>query len=132
MLIGILAGVIFYYLLLSIIGVLVKSLALQGTLVVFAVVCFIGGYLARSSRFVSRMAYWLGGITTAIWVIQVLLLPVLTATTVAVICVLFGLAMFVVSRRPIHRRLLRRDRNGNRPAPPFGREWCRWLIAFAL
>lgn len=81
------------------------------------------------------MAYTIGGIAIVLLFATWLLLPVLkrsgkTWVTIVVICV--GLSVYIWSRRFVHRRWLRRDQDGNRPAPPFGREWMRWVVAFVL
>lgn len=133
MLYSLLVGVIAYYAILFGVGVLVNAAAIEGTLITFAVICFIGAYLARSSRFVRRMACWLGGISTSLVLARWILLPVLQGTGqiwVTIIGVFAGIACYISTRRYWHRRYLRRDKDNKRPAPPFGREWVRWVIAF--
>jgi len=133
MLYSILAAIGVYYLVLAVVGILVKSLAVEGSLIAFAAICFIGAYLARSSRFVSRMALWMGGISTAILVCLWCLLPILQGSGnmwVYIISIASGIACYVFSRRYWHRRFLRRDENHNLPAPPFQKEWARWVLAF--
>lgn len=136
MLYSALLGVASYYAIIFMIGVLVNSVVIEGSLIAFAAVCFIGGYFARHSRVVFRLANWLGGIATALVVASWILLPILQGTGkvwVTIIAVFAALAAYIGSRRIVHRRWLRRDRRtGERPAPPFGREWCRWVIAFLL
>ena len=133
MLYSIVVGILAYYLLLAIIGVLVNTMAIEGTLIAFAAFCFIGAYLARSSRFVRRMALWIGGICTGILISCWCLLPILQGSGnmwVYILSIILGIVCYIASRRYWHRRFLRRDQHGNRPQPPFGREWVRWLLAF--
>lgn len=136
MLYSIFAGVAGYYAILFFVGVLVNSIAIEGSLIALAAVCFIGGYYARRSRFVSHLANTVGGVATGLLLASWFLLPILRGTGnvwVTIIAVLIGVAAYIGSRRVVHRRWLRRDRDsGQRPAPPFGREWCRWVIAFLL
>jgi len=135
MLFGILASYACYYAILFLVGVFVNTTAIEGTLIAFATFCFVGAYFARSSRFVSRIANTLGGIATALLLASWILLPILQGSGkvwVTIIAAFTGLFVYILSRRFIHRRWLRRDRSGNRPAPPFGMEWCRWVIAFVL
>lgn len=132
MLYSILVGIATYYSILWGIGVLVNSQAIEGTLIAFAVFCFIGGYMARKSRLVRRLANTLGGVTTVLVFAEMFLLPVLQGSGnvwVTIISVLAGSACYVGSRFHWCRRYLRRDRqSGHRPAPPFGKEWARWVI----
>lgn len=132
MLYSLLAGVTTYYVILFAVGVLVNLQAIQGELIAFAAICFIGAYLAHSSRFVRRMANWLGGIAASFFLAQLILLPILQGSGnvwVTIIAVLVGFACYVRTRFYWHRRYLRRDeQSGCLPAPPFGREWARWLI----
>ena len=136
MLYSILAAVASYYGFLFVIGIFVNTIAIQETLIAFAVLCFILGYFARSSKFIHRMANWLGGIAAVFAAVSLFILPILQGTGntwVIILAVLAGTATYVVSRRYWHRRFLRRNRNtGYRSAPPFGQEWCRWLFAFVL
>ena len=134
MLYSALIGIAIYYATLFGVGVLVNSRAIEGTLIAFAAICFVGAYLARNSRFVRRLANTLGGIATVLVLAELLLLPVLQGSGnvwVTIIAVFSGFACYIVTRRYWHRRFLRRDRqSGRRPAPPFGKEWTRWVIAF--
>ena len=136
MLYSILVGVVGYYAVLFLIGVLVNSIAIEGTLIAFAAMCFVGAYFARNSRVVSRIANTLGGVAVLLLLGSWFLLPTFQRTGnvwITIIAVFLGVAAYIGSRRVVHRRWLRRDRqSGNRPAPPFGKEWCRWVIAFVL
>ena len=132
MLIYLAAVVVIHNFLLLVLGFLTESLAAQGTLVVFAIICFFGGYFARTSRLVSRAAYWLGGILASLLLAQTLLLPLLTEALTTAASMFLAFFVYVFTRRPIHRRLLRRNAQGQRQAPPMGREWLRWVIAFLL
>lgn len=134
MLYSIVVALIIYYTILFGIGVLVNSVAIEGSLIAFAMIAFGGAYLARNSRFVCRLASTLGGIATALVLSEMFLLPVLQGSGnvwVTIIAVFSGFACYIVTRRYWHRRFLRRDRqSGRRPAPPLGKEWTRWVIAF--
>ena len=136
MLFLLLVSVASYYAVLFLIGVLVNSVAIEGSLVALATICFVGAYFARSSRFVLRLATTVGGVAAALLIASWLLLPILQGignVWVTIIAVIAGVAAYIGSRRVVHRRWLRRNRDsGQRPAPPFGREWCRWVIAFLL
>lgn len=136
MLYSALVGVASYYAILFFVGVLVNSIAIEGSLIALAAICFCGAYFARQSRFVFRLANTVGGVALALLLASWFLLPILRGTGnvwVTIIAVFAALAAYVGSRRIVHRRWLRRDRRtGERPAPPFGREWCRWVIAFLL
>ena len=136
MIYSIFAGVAIYYATLFIIGVLVNTVAIEGSLIAIATIAFIGAYFARQSRFVLRLATTIGGIAVGLLVASWFLLPILQGTGkvwVTIIAVFAALAVYVGSRRVVHRRWLRRDcRTGERPAPPFGREWLRWVFAFVL
>lgn len=134
MLYSALVGIAAYYTTLFGVGVLVNSRAIEGTLIVFAVIAFGGAYLARNSQFIRRLANTLGGIATVLVLAEMFLLPVLQGSGnvwVTIISVFAALACYVRTRSYWHRRYLRRDRqSGDRPAPPFGKEWTRWVIAF--
>lgn len=134
MLYSLLAGFLAYHAILFIVGVLVNTAAIEAYLIPFLVFCFIGAYLARSSRFVRRMACWLGGIATTLVFASWVLLPILQgngSAWVTIIAIFAGIACYIATRRYWHRRYLRRDKDNNRPAPPFGKEWVRWLIVIA-
>lgn len=134
MLYSFLVGIVTYYSILFGIGVLVNSRAIEGNLIAFAVIAFVGAYLARNSRFVRRIANTLGGIATVLVLAEMFLLPVLQGSGnvwVTIISVFAGLACYVRTRSYWHRRYLRRDKQSRcRPAPPLGKEWTRWVIAF--
>lgn len=131
MLYSIALGVLAYHAILFGVGVLVNTVAIEGYFIAFAVLCFICAYLARSSHFVCHMACWLGGISTALVIAQWVLLPILQgngSAWVTIIAVFAGITCYIATRRYWHRRYLRRDKDNNRPAPPLGKEWARWLI----
>ncbi len=134
MIYSVLVGVTTYYTVLFGIGVMVNSKAIEGSLIAFAVMAFCGAYLARNSRFVRRLATTLGGIATTLLLAEMFVLPVLQGSGhvwVTIIAVIASLLCYVRTRFYWHRRYLRRDRqSGERPAPPLGREWLRWVIAF--
>ena len=133
MLESILAGFAAYYVVLYIVHLLVGMNAINGTLIAFAVMCFIGAYFARSSRFVHRMAMILGGISVALALVAILVVPLLQGSGtgwVVTLAILAGIIVYAVTRRFWYRRLFRRDDEGNLPEVPFGREWVRWLIFF--
>lgn len=134
MLYSVLVGISTYYAMIFGVGVLVNSRAIEGTLITFAILAFGGAYLARNSRFVRRLANILGGIATILVLAEMFILPVLQGSGnvwVTIIAVFSGFACYIVTRRYWYRRYLRRDRqSGRRPAPPLGKEWTRWVIAF--
>lgn len=133
---SILFGFLTYYVLVYMIGFLVRSAAFEGTLVAIAAAAFIGGYYARSSRLVRRACNWIGGIATAITLGEIILLPLLQGTGTGWLMgfsAIAGIITYVITRRFWHRRFLRRNPQGAFiQAPPFGREWFRWLFAFAF
>ena len=134
MLYSIVVGIITYYTILFVIGFLISSKAIEGTLIAFAVFCFIGAYFARKSNFVRRMANIIGGLLTSLVVAEMLILPLLNGsgnTWITIISIFAAITCYTITRRYWHRRYLRRDRQtGCRPAPPFGKEWARLVIAF--
>ena len=134
MLYSILLGFATYYLVVFFTGVLVNTAAIEGSLITFAVLCFLGAYLThRYSRLVHRLAMTAGIFVTTLLVAKWFLLPLLTLTWVSILATILGFAVYVWSRRLVYRRYFRRNRTtGARPAPPFGREWCRWVFLFVL
>lgn len=136
MIYSVLAGVISCYAILFVVGVLVNTVAIEGSLIAIATICFIGAYFARHSRFVLRLATIIGGIAAGLVLASWFLLPILQGTGkawITIAAIFTALAVYVGSRGPIHRRLLRRNcETGVRPAPPLGKEWLRWLLAFVL
>lgn len=134
MLYSIVVGIITYYAIFLGIGILVSSKAIEGTLIAFAVFCFIGAYFARKSNFVRRMANIIGGIITSLVIAEIIILPILKGsgnTWIIIISIFAAITCYTITRRYWHRRYLRRDRQtGCRPAPPFGKEWARLVIAF--
>ena len=134
MLYSILVGFIAYYGFLFAIGVLVNSIAIEGSLIALAAICFVGAYFARHNRLVRRIANGLGFACATLLVAQWVLLPILQGqgnAWVTIIAVIASVVCYTATRRHWHRRFLRRDpHTGDLPAPPFGREWARWLLAF--
>lgn len=134
MLYSILAGVLAYHAVLFGIGILVNTIAIEGSLIAFTALCLVGGYFARSSRFVRRLAYGMGGIVATLVLAEMLILPILQGSGnvwVTIIAVFAALACYIATRRYWYRRYMRRDRQSRlRPAPPFGQEWARWVILF--
>ena len=130
------AGFACYFIIVFTVGVLVNTAAIEGSLIAFGVICFLCAYLVRYSKLVFRLAMGLGSVVSALLVAQWFLLPILAETGnvwPSIIALFVGLAVYLWSRRPVHRRYLRRDpKTGKRPAPPFGREWCRWVFAFVM
>ena len=126
-----------YYLILFAVGVLVKAIAIEGELIAFAAICFIGAYLVRNySRFVFRLALGAGIAVTVLLVGIWGLLPILSSsghTWVLIIAVVTGLVMYFYTRPRIYRHYTRRDPVTRiQVAPPFGREWCRWLFIILM
>lgn len=132
MIISIISGVICYYALVFTTGILVNSMAVEGSLITVAALCFIGAYFCRHYRVLHRVCITLGAGATALLLGAWFLLPLLTMKWVIIASVLFGVLMYAISRRWMHRRFLRRNRSGVRPAPPFGKEWARWVFAFVI
>ena len=136
MLYSIAASIASYYVLLFCVGVLVNTVAIEGSLIALAVICFVGAYYARHSRFVYRMANTIGTVAVGLLLASWVLLPILqgSKTWFVIISVFVGVAVYIYSRRIIHRRWLRRDQETGDyiVTSPFGREWCRWLVAFLL
>ena len=128
----------FYALVVYLIGLMVSMGPVMGYFLAFGVIALIGGYFARHSRIVSRLCYGIGGFCIAIYVVSEFLMPALVGQKALVItvAVILGVAIYGVTRYFTFRRYVRRRPDGNghmvRPAPPFGREWGRWLFAFAM
>ena len=131
-----LAGFATYYIVLFVIGIFVNAMALEGELISLAVVCFIGAYLVhRYSIFVYRLAMGLGTIATVFLVVFWFILPLLAGTTdlwLIILSVVVALGLYLATRRRVFRHYNRVTSNGTRVAPPFGREWCRWLFIFMM
>lgn len=136
MLFSVLAALLCYHGILFLVGVLVSAAAIEGALVTLAIVCFVGGYYARSSVLVRRLCGWIGGIAIALVLATWTVLPILQGTGdrwVIISSVIVAVIIFVSSRRRFYGRWFRRDpRTGHLPAPPFGWEWARWVIAIAV
>lgn len=128
MLYSIAAALMCYYGIMFVIGVLVNAMAIEESLITLAVVCFIGAYLTRAySRLVFRFAMAIGIAVTTMLVAIWFLLPILAGrgnAWVTIIAIFAGFAVYVATRHHIIRYFRRMT------APPFGREWCRWLFAF--
>ena len=93
-----------YYLILFAVGVLVKAVAIEGELIAFAALAFIGAYLVRNySRFVFRLALGAGIAVTVLLVGIWGLLPILASsghTWVLIIAVVVtGYILIVLLKR---------------------------------
>ena len=137
MLYSVAVGFVTYALMVLVIGLFSSIAPIMGTFLAFGVICLIGGYIARNSRLVRRMCYGLGGFLIAIFAVSEFLMPAIQGQKALFIAIaaLFGVVVYVVTRRFTFRRYVnRRMVNGLmvRPAPPFGREWMRWLFAFVM
>ena len=126
-----------YYIIIGVLGIFLSMTPIMGTFLGFGVLCLVGGYFARSSRQVSRLAYWIGGVCIAIFALAEFILPVFQGqkTLVIIIAVCCGIAVYIITRRFTFRRYVRRrDANGTviTPAPPRGKEWLRWVFALVL
>lgn len=130
MLYSLLAAFVCYYAILFVIGILVNAMAIEGSLIVLAVICFIGAYLTRIySKVVFRMTMSIGIVATTLLVAIWVLLPILAGNGnvwLRILSIVAGLVVYIATRRHIFHHYL------HRPAPPFGREWCRWLFAFLM
>lgn len=137
MLYSIAVAIAYYYATLFLIGFMVKAIAIEGALIVLAALCFIGACLVRRySKLVFRLALGVGVFATTLGLAQWFILPILAGSGtlwVKLIAISFGIVVYLFSRLIIYIRLFRRNRyTRRRPAPPFGREWCRWLLFFVL
>ena len=126
-----------YAIMVFVIGMFASMAPVMGTFLAFGVLCLIGGYLARNSRPVRRMAYGIGGFCIAVFAVSEFLMPALQGqkSLLIAIATLFGAVVYALTRRFTFRRYVqRRDEHGQvfRPAPPYGREWMRWLFAFVM
>ena len=132
MLYSIAAGIATYYACLALIGVLVNCQAAEGTLIAFAVVCYVGAFYVRNySRFVYRLAMGLGIAVTVLLIAVYFILPIVTRPAIIWIAVILGMIVYFITRRFLFRRYIRR-RDGSVPFPPFGIEWTRWVAALVL
>lgn len=129
---AIISGIACYYALVFTTGVLVNSMAVEGSLITFTALCFIGAYFCRHQKVLRRLCNTLGGGATSLLLGAWFLLPLLTMKWVIIASVLFGVLMYAISRRWMHKRFLRKNSSGVRPAPPFGKEWARWVFAFVI
>ena len=135
MLLSFLAGFATYYAILYLVFLLTGINAIQGTLIAFAVFAFIGAYLARNSRFVHRLGLILGGISAALAIVAIMVVPHIQGcgtSWIVMIAILVGIIVYAITRRFWYRRLFRRDKEGKLPEVPFGKEWIRWLIFFIV
>ncbi len=138
MLYSIATGFVTYAIIVFVIGLFASFAPIMGSLVAFGILCLIGGYIARSSRLVRRMAYGVGGFLIALFAVSEFLMPAIQGqkSFVITLAILFGVIVYVLTRRLTFRRYVTRRRNEYgqmvRPAPPFGREWMRWLFAFVM
>jgi len=125
-----------YGLMVFVIGLFATMAPVMETCLVFGIICLIGGYLARNYRPVSRIAYLLGGFCIALFAITEFILPTLQGqkSVLIAIAILFGALVYAVTRIFTFRRYIGRRVNGRfvRPAPPYGREWLRWLFTFVM
>ena len=132
MLYSIAAGIATYYACLALIGVLVNCQAAEGTLIAFAVVCYVGAFYVRNySRFMYRLAMGLGIAVTVLLIAVYFILPIVTRPAIIWIAVILGMIVYFITRRFLFRRYIRR-RDGSVPFPPFGIEWTRWVAALVL
>ena len=132
MLYSIAAGIATYYACLALIGVLLNCQAAEGTIIAFAVVCYVGAFCVRSySNFVHKLAIRLGIITTVLLVVIYFVLPIVTRPAIIWIAVILGIIVYFTTRRILFRRYIRRS-DGSIPFPPFGIEWMRWIATFVL
>lgn len=132
MIFSLISGIVCYYAIVFMTGVLANSAAVESSLIAFAALCFIGAYFCRHYRVLHRVCITLGAGTTALLLGAWFLLPLLTMKWVIIASVLFGVLMYAISRRWMHKRFLKRNSSGVRPAPPFGKEWARWVFAFVI
>ena len=137
MLEAIFSGIAVYFIIIGIIGTFLSLTPVMGSFLAFGILCLVGGYFARSSRTVSRMAYWVGGVCLAIFALSEFVLPVFRSqnTLVVIIAVCCGIAVYALTRRFTFRRFVRRRNSDGEvvvPAPPHGKEWMRWLYALVL
>ena len=126
-------GLAAYYGFVAVIGVLVNLRAVEATLLFFAIVCFGGAYFARRVRIVRRAANLVGGICIAIYLVIQFALPIFQGRKYLVILIATVLALVVygITRRLTFRHFFGR-RGSTRPAPPWGSELARWLLAFLV
>ena len=131
MLYSCMVGFAVYYVVLFVIGVLVSAMAIEGDLITLAVIGFIGAYCVRNySRFIHRLAMGVGIAATIVLLVIWVILPMLAGSTdkwLVIVSVIAGLVMYLATRRPIFRHYTVHP-DGTPAAPPFGREWCRWLF----
>ena len=136
MLYSALVSIATYYIVWFVLGILTNALAFEGQFITLAVIGFIGAYYVRNySRFVYRMAMVVGVFATiclvAIWGI----LPMLANSTnkwLIILAVIAGLVMYFATRLRIYQHYTRRTPAGTLTAPPFGKEWCRWLFIIMM
>lgn len=131
MLYSAMVGFMTYYAVLFVIGVLVNTIAIEGELLTLAVIGFIGAYLVHNySRFVYRMAMGVG-IAASVFLVGIwVLLPIVagsTTTWLIIFAVFASIAVYVTTRPSIFQYYMTRN-TGSPAAPPYGREWCRWLF----
>ena len=125
-------GVVSYYAI-NLIGVLDNTEAIEGILTGLFIACFVTAYFCRQNKLLFRIASTTCGIVAALIVVNCFSLFIIKGTGVTIIAVLAGVATHIGSRCIIHHKWLRRNRfTCERPAPPLGKEWCRWVIAFLL
>jgi len=78
-----------------------------------------------------RLAMGLGIAVTVLLIAVYFILPIVTRPAIIWIAVILGAIVYVITRRFIFRRFIRR-RDGSVPFPPFGIEWTRWVAALVL
>ena len=125
-------GVLAYYAMLAAIGFLVNCQAVEGSIMTFVVICFVGAYLVRSySQLVFRLAMGLGIAAVVVLLAGYFLLPVVSKTGIVWVAVIAAAIVYAATRRFWFRRYIRR-RDGSVPFPPFGMEFLRWVAVFGL
>lgn len=134
MLILLSAGFAAYYTVLALVGLLLKFHAIEGSLIAFASICFVGAYFARSSRPVRRLCLWCGGITATITIITWIILPVIGGSGtnwVKLVAAITGLLVSLRFSLFIWKKYFQKV-DGERPTPPFNLEWLRWVLLFGV
>lgn len=134
MLILLSAGFAAYYAVLALVGLLLKFHAIEGSLIAFSALCFVGAYFARSSKLVRRLCTWCGGIAATIIIITWIILPVIGGSGtnwVKLVAAITGLLISLRFSFFIWKRYFRRH-DGIRPAPPLNQEWLRWVLLFGV
>ena len=130
MLTAAIAGIASAYAILLGIGVLLNSVALEGTLVLVAALALIGAYLVRN--YTPRFGKFLtitGIVVITILSLQWFVLPLVQGSGngwIITISVVIGIISLVLSRIWMFRHLFRRA--GRPVPPPFGSEALRWVI----